>query len=188
MRLLAALALLSIGAAPAPMRVFVEQGVAPGKQTEVLMLRTDGAYKGVSSLAKLRRRGRSILDTDKGYWFYCGSWRTLPDGRIAVHRQLVESFSYYPPPRPGKWSTTVFAPVLGSSVARITANGRTYALVARAPLNPGWASSESQACDVSRKREPREALLLIGSTSAVPPSGAMALNGLRAGRLSGSRA
>lgn len=154
MRRLAALALALIGAAPAPVRVFVEQGVGPGKRTEVLMLRADGGYKGVSSVAKARGRGRRILDTDRGYWFHCGSWRTLPDGRVAVHRQLVESYSYFPPPRPGAWSITVFTPVPDAGMARMTADGKTYALVARAPLDAGWASGDSQACDVARKREP----------------------------------
>lgn len=155
MRRLAALAsLLLTGATSAPLQVFVEQGVAPGARTEVLMLRADGAYKGITSIAKRSRRDRGQLNTERGYWYHCGSWRALPDGKVVVHRQLVESFSYFALPSLYGWSTTVFTPVPGAGARRLIAGGKTYAQVAHAPLSAGWASGESQACDASRKREP----------------------------------
>lgn len=156
MKLVAALAsLLLVGNAPSSLQVFVEQGVKPGARTEVLMLQGDGDYSGITSIAKRGGRDRGRLDTTRGYWFHCGSWRALPGGRLAVHRQLTESFSYLPPPDPGRWSTTVFSITQVNGGRRLIAGGKTFAQVARAPLDEGWATGESQACDAARRRAPR---------------------------------
>ena len=158
MKTVAALAplLLLAGNAPASLQIYVQQHVAAGQRTQVLMLDADGAFSGITSIAKRDGRDRGQLDTKRGYWLHCGSWRSLPGGRIAIHQRLSESFGYVPPPDPGRWFTSAYTIASAAGSRQLIANGISYRQVARVPFNGGETTGNRLACDAARRREPRE--------------------------------
>ena len=116
-------------------RVFVEQKPDAVGRVEVLMLDGDGRFSSVSSIPTRGRGKIGHLATDRGYWLHCGRWRASPDGGIRVHRQLVESFSYFPPPHPGSWEIRTLTLSSTGVGQQLREHDRVYSIAATAPID-----------------------------------------------------
>ena len=148
---LLALASPAAAQAPAPDRIFVQQGVdAIGRKT-VLMLHNDGAFASITSILITKGAQKGQLATDRGYWLHCGRWQTTA-GQMVVQQKLAESFSYFPPENFKTWYTSTYAVTGAGEAQRLKAGDHEYVSAKVVPFWKGRSTGFRQICDAVRAR------------------------------------
>lgn len=136
--------------------VYTQQGVAAGAHTTVLVLDIDGGLASITSTTSEHFGGARRLDTNRGYWSRCGSWRVAADGQLTVRDRLEESFAYYPPPQPLAWTERRYA-MTGALRGQVRmqladGDGRRFAATTAAPIDDAMIRSLRFTCHAGRSR------------------------------------